>query len=81
MLVVPILPALLTLGFLCLILPSFSFLFFTPISLILGYVLFVVDKLSFMIIEINNLTLIFLLVSYLIIGGLIYKLKRVEFYL
>jgi hypothetical protein len=81
MLVVPILPVLLILGFLCLILPSFSFLFFTPISLILGYVLFVVDKLSFMIIEINNFPLIFLLVSYLIIGGLIYKLKRVEFYL
>lgn len=81
MLVVPILPVLLILGFLCLILPSFSFLFFTPISLILGYVLFVVDKLSFMIIEINNFPLIFLLTSYLIIGGLIYKLKRVEFYL
>ncbi len=85
-LVVPISTVLLILGFLCvvlsLILPSFSFFFFAPISLILGYIIFIIDMFSFMIIEINNFPLIFLFVIYLILIFLAYRLRknRFEFY-
>ncbi len=78
-LVVPVLPALLVLGFLCLVLPSISFLFFSLLSLILGYILFVVNSFSFMIIEVESFPLIFLVSSYLLIFYFMYKVFKKEF--
>lgn len=86
-LIVPISTILLIFGFFCvvisLIIPNLSFLFFAPVSLILGYVLFVVDKFSFMIVEVNNFPLILLFISYLIIIYFAYQLRKnkFEFYL
>ena len=82
-LVVPISTILLVFGFLCvvfsLIIPSLSFLFFIPITLILDYILFIVDKFSFMIVEINNFPLIFLIFIYLIFIFTAYKLRKDRF--
>jgi len=86
-LIVPISTILLIFGFFCvvisLIIPNLSFLFFAPVSLILAYVLFIVDKFSSMIVEINNFPLILLFVSYLIIIYFAYKVRKnkFEFYL
>ena len=82
-LIVPISTILLILGFLCVVLslifPGFSFLFFFPISIILGYILFIINIFSFMIVEINNIPLIFIFITYLILGFLAYKLRKNKF--
>ncbi|MDD4333603.1 MAG: ComEC/Rec2 family competence protein [Candidatus Pacebacteria bacterium] len=86
-LIVPISTILLVFGFLCvaisLILPSFSFLFYAPLSIILGYVLFIVDKFSFMVVEVNYFPAYFLFIVYFLISLLAYKIKkeRFEFYI
>ena len=85
-LVVPISTVLLILGFVCvlisLILPGLSFLFFVPISLILEYVLFIVDRFSFMILPINSFPIILVFIIYIGLGFWAYKLRkdRFEFY-
>lgn len=85
-LIVPMSLVLLVLGFLSvvfsLIFPSLSFLFFAPISLMLEYALFIVNKFAFMILKIDNFPLIFVFLIYLILSYFALKLKkdRFEFY-
>ena len=82
-LVVPISTVLLVLGFVCvlisLILPGLSFLFFVPISLILEYVLFIVDRFSFMIFPINSFPIILIFIIYTGLGFWAYKLRKDRF--
>ncbi|MDD4358336.1 MAG: ComEC/Rec2 family competence protein [Candidatus Pacebacteria bacterium] len=82
-LVVPISTIMLIFGFLCvviaLILPSLSFFIFLPISLILGYILIITNTFSFMIIEINDFPLILLLIIYIALGFVAFKLRRNKF--
>ncbi|MDD4661805.1 MAG: ComEC/Rec2 family competence protein, partial [Candidatus Pacebacteria bacterium] len=86
-LIVPISTFLLIFGFVSvlvsLIFPNLAFFFYAPLSLILGYVLFILDKFSFMIIKVDNFPLIFLVLIYLIIIFIAYKIrkKRFEFYI